>query len=82
MASDEEFPSQSFLLYWRPNAVSGFGTYITLLVLQMLVVLSLHGSAADVGWMSSARWLPYLVVGIVVGALVDRHPRLAGHGRH
>ena len=39
------------------------------------MVLTLHGSAAQVGWLNSARWLPYLVVGVVVGALVDRHPR-------
>jgi MFS family permease len=25
--------------------------------------------------LNSVRWLPYLVVGVVVGALVDRHPR-------
>ena len=75
MAGDKEFPSRSFLLYWRANAVSAFGTYITLFALQTLVVLTLHGSAAEVGWLNSARWLPYLVVGVVVGALVDRHPR-------
>jgi hypothetical protein len=63
----EEFPSRSFLLYWRANSVSAFGTCITLLALQTLVVLDLHGSVAQVGWLSSARWLPYLVVGVVVG---------------
>ena len=55
--------------------MSGFGTYITLLALQTLVVLTLHGSAAQVGFLNAARWLPYLVVGIVVGALVDRRQR-------
>jgi MFS family permease len=75
MAGDEGFPSRSFLLYWRANAVSSFGTYITLLALQTLVVLTLDGSATEVGWLNSARWLPYLVVGVVVGAVVDRHPR-------
>ncbi len=75
MVGEEGFPSRSFLLYWRAEAVSAFGTYITLLALQTLVVLTLHGSAAEVGWLNSARWLPYLVLGIVVGALVDRHRR-------
>jgi predicted MFS family arabinose efflux permease len=75
MDGDERFPSRSFLLYWRANAVSAFGSYITLLALQTLVVLTLHGSAAQVGWLNSARWLPFLVVGVVVGALVDRHAR-------
>jgi MFS family permease len=75
MVGEEEFPSRSFLLYWRANAVSAFGTYVTLLALQTLVVLTLHGSAAEVGWLNSVRWLPYLLVGVVVGALVDRFPR-------
>lgn len=76
MVSDEQFPSRTFSLYWRANAVSSFGTYITLLALQTVVVLTLDGSASEVGWLSSVRWLPYLVAGVVVGALVDRHPRL------
>lgn len=76
MAGDGQFPSRSFLLYWRANAVSGLGTYVTLLTLQALVVLTMHGSALQVGWLSSVRWLPYLVVGVIVGALVDRRRRL------
>jgi MFS family permease len=76
MAGDAQFPSRPFLLYWRADAVSGLGTYVTLFALQALVVLTLHGSAAQVGWLNSVRWLPYLVLGIVVGALVDRRRRL------
>jgi MFS family permease len=75
MDGHEKFPSRSFLLYWRAQAVSAFGSYITLLALQTLVVLTLHGSATEVGWLNAARWLPYLVVGVMVGALVDRHAR-------
>ena len=75
MVGDEGFPSRSFLFYWRASAVSAFGTYITMFALQTLVVLTLHGSAAQVGWLNSARWLPYLIVGVLLGALVDRHPR-------
>lgn len=75
MTDGEGFPSRSFLWFWQADAVSGFGTYISLLALQALVVLTLDGSTTEVGWLNSARWLPYLVVGIVVGALVDRRPR-------
>src|SRR6476469_10921932 len=76
MVGHEGFPSRSFLLYWRANAVSAFGTYVTLFALQTLVVLTLHGSAADVGWLNAARWLPSLVLGLVVGAVVDGRRRL------
>lgn len=75
MRSESAFPSRPFVLFWRAHAVSGLGTYVTLLALQALVVLDLGGSATEVGWLSSARWLPFLVVGVVVGALVDRRPR-------
>ena len=54
----------------RPCPVSG--TAITALALQTLVLVTLDGGAAQVGWLNSARWLPYLVLGLVVGALVDR----------
>jgi MFS family permease len=43
-----------------------------LLALQTLVVVTLRGGPIEVGWLNAARWLPYLVFGLVVGALVDR----------
>jgi MFS family permease len=76
VTSDGVFISGSFLRYWRADAVSGLGTYVTLFALQALVVLTLHGSAADVGWLNAARWLPYVVFGLVVGAVVDGRRRL------
>jgi len=76
VTGSEVFPSRPFLRYWRADAVSGLGSYVTLFALQALVVLTLHGSAADVGWLNAARWLPYLVLGLVVGAIVDGRRRL------
>jgi len=72
----DRFPSGTFLRYWRAAAVSGLGTYVTLFALQSLVVLTLDGSATDVGWLNAARLLPFLVFGLVVGALVDGRRRL------
>ena len=39
------------------------------------MVLTLHGSAGGVGLLNASRWLPYLLLGLVVGALVDRRRR-------
>jgi MFS family permease len=58
--------------FWAAATVSGFGTYVTALAIQVLVVVTLHEGAAGVGLVSAARWLPYLVFGLVVGAVVDR----------
>lgn len=70
------FISRSFSYYWRADAVSVLGTYVTLFALQALVVLTLDGTASDVGWLNASRWLPYLVFGLVIGALVDGRRRL------
>lgn len=76
MTRGDAFISRAFQHYWRADAVSGFGTYVTLFSLQALVVLTLDGTVSDVGWLNAARWLPYLVLGLVVGALVDGRRRL------
>ncbi|MDQ2837712.1 MAG: MFS transporter [Actinomycetota bacterium] len=64
-----------FLRFWNASTVSGFGTYITTLAIQVLVVLTLHEGAAGVGLVSAARWLPYLLFGLVAGVLADRSRR-------
>lgn len=66
----------AFSRYWRASAVSGLGTYVTIFALQALVVLTLDGTAGDVGWLNASRLLPYLVLGLVVGAVVDGRRRL------
>lgn len=70
------FRIPGFAAYWSAYTVSAFGSYVTTLALQVLVVATLHGTALDVGLVSAARWLPYLVLGLVVGALVDRRRRV------
>ena len=69
------FPSREFSRFWWGESVSSLGSYVTSLALSTLVVLTLDGTAQDVGWLNSARWLPYLALGLVVGALVDRRRR-------
>jgi MFS family permease len=64
-----------FVRFWTAATVSGFGTYVTALAIQVLVVVTLHQGAAGVGLVSAARWLPYLLLGLVIGVLVDRSRR-------
>lgn len=71
----DAFGHPGFTRFWAAETISEFGTYITTLALQVLVVLTLSGTAADVGLLNAARWLPYLLLGLVVGALVDRRRR-------
>lgn len=67
--------SPNFWRLWTGESVSAFGTYVTLLALQVLVLVTMHGNAQDVGWVNAARWLPYLLFGLLVGAWVERRRR-------
>lgn len=65
-----------FRRFWTATTVSGFGTYVTMLAIQVLVVVTLHEGATGVGLVEGAQWLPYLLFGLVVGVLADRSRRL------
>src|SRR4051812_6025577 len=64
-----------FLRMWTASTVSDFGSYVTTLALQVLIVLTLHEGATGVGLANAARWAPYLLFGLVVGVLIDRSRR-------
>ncbi|MGH7022929.1 MAG: MFS transporter [Caulobacteraceae bacterium] len=63
---------EGYARFWWASSVSDFGTYITTLAIQVLIVVDLRGSAADVGLVSAARWLPYVMFGLLTGAFIDR----------
>ena len=48
------------------------GTTFTTLAIQVIVVETLDAGATGTGLVSGARWLPYLLFGLVAGVLVDR----------
>ncbi|HUX05043.1 MAG TPA: MFS transporter [Acidimicrobiales bacterium] len=64
-----------FVRYWMASTVSDFGTYISTIAIQVIVVFVLHKGAVGVGLVSAARWLPYPLFGLVAGVLVDRSRR-------
>ena len=64
--------SRGFRPFWTASTVSAFGSQVTTFAVAVLIVTTLGGTAADVGLVNAARWLPYLLLGLVVGALVDR----------
>ncbi|WP_375426715.1 MFS transporter [uncultured Friedmanniella sp.] len=61
-----------FAAFWTASTISGFGSAVTALAVQVLVVVTLHEGSTGVGLVNAARWLPYLLFGLVAGVLVDR----------
>lgn len=63
-----------FLLLWSGQTVSTLGTNISALALPLLVLALTH-SPALAGLLAAARQLPYLLLSLPAGALVDRWER-------
>lgn len=66
---------RGYVRFWFADAVSTVGSSVTGLALQVVAVVTLHATGAEVGILNAARWLPYLLVGLLVGAIVDRYRR-------
>jgi MFS family permease len=67
--------STGFVWFWSADTLSMVGTYITALALQVLAVETLRASPIELGVLGAARWLPYLLFGLIAGVLVDRYRR-------
>ncbi len=61
--------------FWTAGTVSDLGGSVTGLALPILAVVTLHASATGLGLLNGARWVPYLLFGLLAGVLVDRHAR-------
>jgi MFS family permease len=64
-----------FQRLWGANTVWSLGVEVTELALPTLAILGFEASPAQAGLLIAAPWLTFLVVGLPVGALVDRLPR-------
>ena len=66
---------RDFRSLWIGETASGLGNGITAVALPLIAVVVLDVSATAVGLLAAAVWLPWLVVGLPVGAWVDRTRR-------
>lgn len=66
--------NRDFLLLWNGQIVSLLGTQISQLAFPLLM-LALTGSLAQAGVLGALRSLPFVVLSLPVGALIDRWDR-------
>jgi Transmembrane secretion effector len=69
------FRRRDFRLLWVGETTSEFGSAVTWVALPLIAVQSLHVGPFEVALLTAATWLPWLVIGFVAGAWVDRLPR-------
>lgn len=63
--------SVNFWKYWTGQTISNLGSSVTLFALPLLVY-KITGSALNLGLQTAAEMLPYLLFGLLLGALTDR----------
>ncbi|MGI5372355.1 MFS transporter [Streptomyces iakyrus] len=66
------FGRPDFRLLWVGETVSGLGNSVTVVALPLIAVVGLGADSTAVGLLTAAVWLPWLLVGLPVGAWVDR----------
>ncbi|HLT85257.1 MAG TPA: MFS transporter [Phototrophicaceae bacterium] len=71
----EPLALRDFRSYWYADAIGAVGLAITPVVVDVLVVGVLDASETEVGLVRAAQFLPYLLVGLLAGAYVDRWRR-------
>ncbi len=67
--------SRDFRLFWFGETISKLGSSISTVALPLVAVVTVHASALVVSSLAAAEWLPWLLIGLPVGAWVDRLPR-------
>ena len=66
---------RDFRLLWIGETASLFGSSVTSLALPLVALQTLNAGTFTVATVAAAAWLPWLVIGLPAGALVDRWPR-------
>lgn len=62
----------NFRNLWLAESVSAVGTQVSLLALPLTAVLALDAAPAQMGFLTAAGTLPFLLFGLFVGVWVDR----------
>lgn len=67
--------NRDFRLLWTGSTTGKYGASVTSVALPLVAVTLLHASTLQVGLLTAATWLPWLLIGLPAGAWVDRLPR-------
>lgn len=67
---------RDFRLLWAGESVSQCGSAATRVLLPLIAVNALGAGAFTMGLLNAAAWLPWLLIGLPVGAWTDRMRRM------
>ena len=65
---------RNFRLFWTGESISEVGNSVTVVVLPLVAIETLHATTFTVTLLTAMTWLPWVVVGVPAGAWIDRLP--------
>ncbi|MFE0774900.1 MFS transporter [Streptomyces sp. NPDC058861] len=71
-AAEAEVNTGGFLRFWTAQTVSQVGQRFGLVALPVVAIETLHAGATEVGYLTAALTVCYLLIGLPAGAWVDR----------
>ncbi|MEZ0109000.1 MFS family permease [Catenulispora sp. EB89] len=66
---------RDFRLFWLGETISTLGSQMVVVVVPLIAIEVLHTGTFAVGLLQACLWLPWFVIGLPVGAWVDRHAK-------
>ena len=63
---------RNFRLFWAGESISEVGNSVTIVVIPLVAIDTLHTSTFIVTLLTATVWLPWVVIGVPAGAWVDR----------
>jgi MFS family permease len=64
--------ADAFRPLWVGQTVSALGTHVSMLALPLIAVLALHDGPLELGILAALETVPYLVLSLPAGVIVDR----------
>jgi len=65
---------RNFRLFWTGESISEVGNSVTIVVVPLVAIDTLHTSTFIVTLLTAMVWLPWVIIGVPAGAWVDRLP--------
>jgi MFS family permease len=70
---DTLWQNPNFLKLWTSETISQFGSQFTGLALPLTAIIILNANSTELGILTFAGTIPWLIFGLLVGVWVDRH---------
>ena len=65
---------RNFALFWAGESISAVGNSVTVLVVPLIAIDTLHTSTFLVTLLTAMVWIPWVIIGVPAGAWIDRLP--------